>query len=189
MLSKGFSATSVDEICKGARLTKGSLFHYFSTKEELGSAVLDRYLSQVFEKLEAIRGRERDPLARVYAWLEFLSEAAEVYPLRHGCILGRFTQELSETHPRIRAQCARHFERWIDSIASELEQAGKQHGIRNVKARSLAEYTVAAFEGALILARANRDCAVVRRTVAHVRQHLERIFEIPAAGRRRNTPN
>src|SRR5262249_4624065 len=35
MLAKGYTATSVDEICEAARLTKGSFFHYFEGKEHL----------------------------------------------------------------------------------------------------------------------------------------------------------
>ena len=185
MLSKGFSATSLDDICTEAGLTKGSLFHYFSSKEDLGSAVLDRYLARVFVKLDEVRAQESDPLGRVCACLEFLATEAEVFPLRHGCILGRFTQELSETHPRIRAQCAGNFGRWIDSIAADLEEAAERRNVLNVDARALAEYTLAAFEGALILARADGDGAVVRRVLAHTRHYLEQTFEIPTTPRRR----
>src|SRR5437588_558763 len=32
MLARGFAATSVDEICAAAKLTKGSFFHYFESK-------------------------------------------------------------------------------------------------------------------------------------------------------------
>lgn len=176
MLSKGWSATSVDEVCRAAGLTKGGLFHYFASKEELGAAVLDRYIARVFAKLEEVRGREPDPLARVYACLAFLSDQAEVYPLRHGCILGRFTQELAETHPRIRAQCAAHFGSWTDTLAADLAEAARQRGLAAVDPRSLAEYALAAFEGALILAKASGDAGVVRRAVAHTREYLARTF-------------
>lgn len=178
MLARGFAATSLDEVCAEAGLTKGCLFHYFGSKEELGAEVLEQYAARVHAKLDAARATQREPLRRVVACLEFLSGAAEVYPMRHGCLLGRLAQELSVTHPRIRARCAGHFERWIGSMAADLETAG----LARADARSLAEYTVAALEGALVLARASGDCAVVRRTLDHVRNHLERA----AAGRPRD---
>jgi TetR/AcrR family transcriptional repressor of nem operon len=43
MLSKGFTATSVDDVCRAAGLTKGSFFHYFDSKEHLGRVVVERF--------------------------------------------------------------------------------------------------------------------------------------------------
>lgn len=185
MLARGFSATSVDDICQGAGLTKGSLFHYFATKEDLGIAVLDQYLVRVFAKMDAVRANEQDPLARVYACLKFLSEAAETYPLSQGCILGRFTQELAQTHPRVRAKCDGYFDQWINFVASDLEEANRVRRLGRKDTRSLAEYALASFEGALILAKASGDPGVVRRTLDHAQEHLERMFEPKAGSRRR----
>ena len=52
MLAKGYTATSVEEICEAADLTKGSFFHYFASKEDLGKAVLDRYVNTMFQAVQ-----------------------------------------------------------------------------------------------------------------------------------------
>ena len=41
MLSKGYPATTVDEICESAKVSKGSFYHSFSSKEELGIRLLE----------------------------------------------------------------------------------------------------------------------------------------------------
>ncbi|WP_447974456.1 TetR/AcrR family transcriptional regulator [Nitrospira sp. Kam-Ns4a] len=41
---RGFVATTVDEICETAGLTKGSFFHYFASKEDLARVALDRFV-------------------------------------------------------------------------------------------------------------------------------------------------
>jgi len=38
MLTKGYVATTVDDVCASARLTKGAFFHYFEDKEALAQA-------------------------------------------------------------------------------------------------------------------------------------------------------
>ena len=71
MLAKGFTATTVDEICETAKLTKGSFFHYFDSKDDLGQVVLDRFVSA---KAQAMRSapfiQKRGALQRVYSYLE-----------------------------------------------------------------------------------------------------------------------
>ena len=186
MLARGFSATSVDDVCKDAGLTKGGLFHYFASKEALGAAVLDLYLERVFLMLREVRASHDDPLARVHATLEFLSDASETYPLKQGCILGRFTQELAATHPAIRARCGTYFGRWIDLLERDLEEADRARGLGRRDLRSLAEYAIATFEGALILAKASSDPSVVRRSLDHARAYIGALFEAPAGKRPRN---
>src|SRR5436190_6027470 len=46
MLRQGFSATTVDQVCAEAGLTKGSFFHYFKSKDEVGEDVLDYFFEQ-----------------------------------------------------------------------------------------------------------------------------------------------
>ena len=63
ILAQGYSATSLDAICHKAKLTKGSFFHYFKSKEELGQELVKRFCSLAQEKIaqcccptEKIRG-------------------------------------------------------------------------------------------------------------------------------------
>jgi len=49
MLSKGFTATGVEAILKQANVPKGSFYNFFSSKEEFGLAIIDRYVAGIGE--------------------------------------------------------------------------------------------------------------------------------------------
>src|SRR5437870_13023299 len=108
MLRKGFSATSVDEICQSARVTKGSFFHYFVDKEALGKAVLDHYWQVGHERLrEAAQRQDADPLQRLYAYIDWFVEISKNPQIPKSCLCGDVAQELSNPDPRSRQRAGR----------------------------------------------------------------------------------
>ena len=94
-LNRGFSATSVDEICRKAKVTKGGLFHYFKSKECLGKIVLKRFCSSARDMMREAGCCEKlsDPLDRVFATLDCIP----------GNLVGDTPEDLlDEMHLRLR---------------------------------------------------------------------------------------
>lgn len=178
MLAKGFAATTVDEICQAAGLTKGSFFHYFRSKEELGKEVLDRFCRLQMERLaKNPLLRRRDPLERLYGWVDGAIEMSKTPMARKGCLLGNFAQELSDTHPKLRSQCAQRFSEWADMLKKELDEARAKHlpGTR-LDTQGLAEHLIAVLEGSLILGKAKQDMTVVENSLLHFKRYLKALF-------------
>ena len=78
MLSRGFGATSLDRICASVGLSKGCFFHHFKSKEALGKATLDRAVEckqRIFQ--EAPFRNKRDPLQRVYGYVDFAIDLSQ----------------------------------------------------------------------------------------------------------------
>lgn len=178
MLAKGFAATTVDEICDAAGLTKGSFFHYFENKEHLGKAVLERFCTSVFQRMqEGPFHKKRDPLQRVYGYVDFLRKMSG-HPLADkGCLLGTFAQELSDTHPEIRAACAQRFAEWAGAVKRDLDEAKAKYAPKaRVDTQSLAEHFIAVLEGSLILAKAKQDRRMVAQNLQHFKRYVQRLF-------------
>ncbi len=179
MLAKGYTATSVDEICEAAVLTKGSFFHYFESKEDLGKAVLDRYVSSTYMAVQdAPFIKKSDPLQRVYGYIDFMINLSRDPKRKNGCLLGNFAQVLSDTHPDIRSQCAKHFTWWARTLKREMDETIKRHSPKApIDSQSLADYFIALFEGSLMMAKTKRDVKLIEKNLRHFKQYLKSIFE------------
>ncbi len=179
MLAKGFGATSVEKICDSAGVTKGCFFYHFKSKEELACATLDRFFEgtqQMFR--EASFRTLSDPLERVYGYVDFAIECSQSPMARHGCLIGNFAQELSDSHERIRLKCEAHFAEVVQSLQKDLSEAVLLHSPGSgVDVHGLAEHFVAVMQGALILAKTRQDAAVVKESLNHFKLYLKSIFE------------
>jgi TetR/AcrR family transcriptional repressor of nem operon len=179
MLAKGYSATSVDEVCEAARLTKGSFFHYFESKEHLGKTVAERFAAGMQQLFASAPFHQlQDPLDRVFGRVDFLIALASRPHGARGCLLGTFVQELSDTHPAIRSVCAACFGEYARVVKAELDQAKAKYAPRaRWSTQSLAEHLIAVIQGSIILAKAKQDPKVLATSLDHFKAYLKCVFD------------
>ncbi|WDZ96462.1 TetR/AcrR family transcriptional regulator [Herbaspirillum sp. WKF16] len=158
----GYDGASLARITEGTGLGKGSLYHYFpGGKEEMAQAVL-AHIDHWFElNVFAPLRDEADPAAGV---ARMFDECANYFLSgRKVCIVGVFA--LSSTRDRFALAVKNYFTAWAGSLHGALLRAGHAE----LPAAELAEDTVGAIQGALVLARAVDDPEVFMRTLARLR--------------------
>src|SRR5437764_8121638 len=69
--AQGYSATTVDDICRAAGLTKGAFFHHFKSKEDLAVAAAGHFSDMAERLIGAAPYREiADPLERFLGYID-----------------------------------------------------------------------------------------------------------------------
>ena len=96
-LSKGFSATSVDEICAGAKVTKGTFYYFFTNKEAYAQTMLEYIWKPIRTMQETLLHDDIDPLDHLLQHVDYMVE----FLPGDGRLIGIMAQELGETHPQI----------------------------------------------------------------------------------------
>ena len=179
--AKGFAATSVDDLCKAAGVTKGAFFHHFANKEALGVAAAAHWAettSAFFEN--APYHHHDDPLDRLLGYVEFRKAIIEGDLAEFTCLVGTMTQEVYGSHPAIREACAASIFGHALTLEPDIAQAMK---MRRIKAdwtpASLARHTQAVLQGAFILAKATGDRIVALESVDHLKRYLTLLFSQP----------
>ena len=184
-LEKGFADTTVADVCERAELTKGAFFHYFSDKEAMGKAVLEQWISNGNATYGAARfWEEADPLERVYGYIDFTAELIRTGPC--GCLVGIYSQELWQSQPMLRADCAAAFTAWADGLEHLFAEAKARHAPKaSFDPRSLAYHLIAVFEGGLILARANDRPELAGEQLEHFKRYVECLFAAERSDRKK----
>jgi len=62
---KGYIETSVDDIANSMKMTKGGVYHYFKSKNEILYFVLDHYVNFFLENLEQELKEFNDPFSKI----------------------------------------------------------------------------------------------------------------------------
>jgi TetR/AcrR family transcriptional repressor of nem operon len=176
--AKGYTATTVDDVCEAAGLTKGSFFHHFDSKEQLALAAAD-YFTEGAGALfaSAPYHAPTNPLERLLAYVDFRKALLTGKLADFTCLAGTMVQEVYDTHPAIREACDRSMSGHAEMLEPDIAEAMRKYGVTgDWTARSLALYTQAVVQGSFILAKAKGGPAVAADCLDHLRRYIEMLF-------------
>ncbi|MBV9245312.1 MAG: TetR/AcrR family transcriptional regulator [Methylobacteriaceae bacterium] len=181
--ARGYTATRVEDICSAARLTKGSFFHHFKTKEELALAAAERWGAVTGALFAAAPYRQlSDPLERLLAYVDLRKALIRGELAEFTCFAGTTTQEVHQTHPAIRDACGATIRQHAGTLEADIAAAMRQYGVgASWTVESLALHTQAVIQGAFVLAKATQDPAIAIASLDHLRRYLELLFRSPQA--------
>ena len=115
--SQGYRSVGVKALCEAAGVRKGSFYHFFSSKEDLTLAALDRSWDLFrTDVIEPVLRETADPVHRVQtireACLGPVSENHSDPHRPHGCIFCRLAASITDAEPLLKARLAEIFNEW-----------------------------------------------------------------------------
>jgi TetR/AcrR family transcriptional regulator, transcriptional repressor for nem operon len=179
---KGYTATTVDHVCREAGVTKGSFFHHFSSKEDLAIAAT-QYWNETTGALFASAPYQQvqDPRERILAYIDFRAAIVQGDLADVTCLLGTMVQETYDSHPAIRQACREGIEAHARTLVPMIAEAKALYVPKaDWNAENLALYTQAALQGAFVVAKAQGDAAIATSFIAHLRSYVQGLLSATA---------
>ena len=179
--SKGYSATTVDDICESSGVTKGGFFHHFKGKEELAIAAAGHFGAMADGLFaQAPYQSIKDPLFRLLGYVDFRIALLKGSLPQYTCLLGTMVQEVYETHPASREACNDSITEHATMLMKDVELA-RDYYVPDAKwsAPSLAYHMQSVIQGSFILAKAKGGPGIAVECLQHLRRYLELLFEVP----------
>lgn len=175
ILIKGYNSTSIDDLLGESGVGKGSFYHYFKSKENLGYAILDDIVTSFLERTLAPCFSDPDghPIAQIRCFLDRVVEAQRERACVGGCPLGNLASELSDVHEGFRARLAGVFSVWRERLTLALRDAQRRGDVGNdCRVDVVAQFLVASLEGAILMTKVSKDIGVMDKCVGELKRYL-----------------
>ena len=164
--TQGYHATGLNQLVSAGGAPKGSLyFHFPGGKEQLAAEALAQSGRRLREQLDAILTSGGD-LAAAFDTLTALLTDSD---FERGCPIATIALDAARQSEPIRQACVSGFESWRVTIEKFLTDKG----IDATRAAELSTVALAMIEGALLLAKTQRNTAPLRAVADHLRTTFE----------------
>jgi TetR/AcrR family transcriptional repressor of nem operon len=172
---QGYHATGVATILREAGVNPGSMYHFFSSKDDLLLKVLEFALDYLEPMVMGpVEAEAVDPIERVFALLRQYRTRIGANECRMGCPIGNLALEVSDGNPQARELIHRNFENWAGRVEGWLNDAGDALPGELDRAK-LARFVLTVMEGGLMQARAAGHMGPFDDSVAVLRDHFARL--------------
>lgn len=172
--TKGYQATSVDDIIATTAVTKGAFYYHFKNKDEMGLAIISEVLKPVLtEGFVAPFHKGGDPLKIIYDMMHGLLLKNEFLKPEYGCPAANLTQELSPWHHDFSKALDELSGQWQQMMTGALEQ-GKQTGMvrKEVNAKQVTLFVMSGYWGVRNLGKLGNSRSVYQAYLRELKNYL-----------------
>ncbi|MBJ7348307.1 MAG: TetR/AcrR family transcriptional regulator [Thermoleophilaceae bacterium] len=163
MREHGVEATSFSQVLEHSGAPRGSIYHHFPGGKAQLVEEATRYAGDVIAQGLTYVLAQEDPLEALRIFIASWRTNLEDSNFEAGCPIVAATLE-NDNSPAARVAAGVAFNQWEDLLC----EAFVVHGVTRNRARSAATLAIAAIEGAVVLARAQRSVEPLDRVAAEL---------------------
>jgi len=156
----GFAAFSYGDLAERVGIRKASIHHHFPTKEQLGTALITRYLERFVADLDDLGSRPIDTRAKLLAYGEFFAAG-----LKDGLmpLCGALAADSADLPPSMQLLVRKFFKLhldWLERLVREGQSRGELRS--GLRPSASAPFLLSTLQGASLVAWALKDPTVIR---------------------------
>lgn len=167
--ARGYHATTMHDLLAEAGTSGGATYHHYPTKKALGLAVIRERVAAAVDETWLAPLREApttgDAIAEIF---RELTDDLDRRGAIAGCPLNNLALELAFSDAEFRAEVGRVFDDWKRVLADKLRADHAAGRLVVDDPEAFATFVVAAYSGAMTLAKASQSTAALRTCAAQL---------------------
>jgi TetR/AcrR family transcriptional repressor of nem operon len=174
MAHKGYAAVGINEVLAEAGVPKGSFYHYFSSKDAFGEAMMKDYFQEYLADLDRVLGRSgRSAAERLMAYWQQWHETQSLDECHGRCLAVKLGAEVADLSEAMRLALKDGTTAIVDRLERTIDE-GLRDGSLTIagEARAMAEVLYDLWLGASVMAKIHRSSAPLDTTMAATRRLL-----------------
>jgi TetR/AcrR family transcriptional regulator, transcriptional repressor for nem operon len=173
MAHKGYAAVGINEVLAEAGVPKGSFYHYFSSKDAFGEAMMKSYFQEYLADMDRTLGRSGPAAERLMAYWQQWHDTQSLDECHGRCLAVKLGAEVSDLSESMRLALKEGTTAIVDRVEQVIDQ-GLRDGSLTItgEARATAEVLYDMWLGASVLAKIHRNAAPLDTTMTATRQFL-----------------
>lgn len=143
----GYHNVGIKSILDELSIPKGSFYHYFKSKEDLGLAIIDLYIRDTSDCI----GQNEKTLKGLKEFFNIFFNRIVELSLKRGCPVGNLILELSDENESFRLKLME----WYNTVKSWIAETLTAEDIEDPEEKAQALF--AAFEGTMLVSKLEKD--------------------------------
>lgn len=174
MAQKGYSAVGLTEVLSTAGVPKGSFYHYFSSKDAFGEAMLQKYFTDYLAHMDRIIATPgTGPAEQLMTYWQQFYDKQSIDDCQGRCLVVKLAAEVADLSEPMRLTLQQGTAGIIDRLERMLTAGVEDHSIPLQVTPGLAASSLySAWVGASVLAKVNRSPEHLDAVMAYTRQVL-----------------
>lgn len=153
---RGFTSVGLKEILDNAGVPKGSFYHYFTSKEAFGEAIISHYFAQYKKRLDHLQAQDISAQQKLYDYFQNWYDTQQFGCQHEKCLVVKLSAEVADISDPMRLALDAGYQQTITWLADQIKAGWADNSVphpANLSAESMAKRWYFAWLGASLIAK------------------------------------
>lgn len=173
----GFKSTSINDVMKATKMTKGAFYHHYKNKEQLALEVIKlKIQKRVYDGMIVPLNEEGNAIEILEITFVNRIKSFPIYDKSNGCPMNNFINEIGNYEKSYQLALKSIIEKWKSALIALIEKGKVEGSIKeSINSEAVATFLISAFEGIRGIRKLYNDDQIINEYIKGISNYLQYI--------------